>query len=104
MSAPGGPDGVRWGRMPRRRHIRGRAGPGSGPDPELDPEGPSADDLERFADESVACRRCGAEVSDLADSCPVCGASILGHGRRVPAWFVLAAALALVAFVLAYVI
>jgi len=40
---------------------------------ELDPEGPSAEDLERFGGDTLDCPRCGYEVYDEASVCPRCG-------------------------------
>lgn len=39
----------------------------------LDPEGPSADDLERFDRDTARCPACAAEVYDDASVCPICG-------------------------------
>ncbi len=35
-------------------------------------EGPSAEDLERFSDDTAHCPFCGAEIWDEADICPKC--------------------------------
>lgn len=53
-------------------------------------EGPSADDLERFSEDTAYCPECGAEISDLSEFCPQCGAAVSGRlGSRPPteAWF-----------------
>jgi hypothetical protein len=39
-------------------------------------EGPSGEDLEKFGDETVRCRECGADVWDEAEMCPKCGAAM----------------------------
>ncbi len=39
----------------------------------LDPDGPSAEDLDRFGDETVECPHCGARVWDQHESCTECG-------------------------------
>ncbi|MFI4898030.1 MAG: hypothetical protein ACIARR_09410 [Phycisphaerales bacterium JB059] len=39
----------------------------------LDPEGPSAEDLDRFGDETRTCPHCGSETWDQAQVCHVCG-------------------------------
>ena len=39
----------------------------------LDPEGPSAEDLDRFGDETRACPHCGSDAWDQAKLCHVCG-------------------------------
>ena len=38
----------------------------------LDPDGPSAEDLDRFGGETVTCPHCGAEVWDQHTRCHVC--------------------------------
>lgn len=48
----------------------------------LDPEGPSAADLERFGDEFITCPSCGADVYDQATSCARCGHVLLGEKPR----------------------
>ncbi|MEO0513319.1 MAG: hypothetical protein AAF108_10560 [Planctomycetota bacterium] len=42
----------------------------------LDPEGPSAIDLERFGSETRFCPTCSAEVWDQTDVCHECGGTI----------------------------
>ena len=37
-------------------------------------EDPSPEDIERFSRGEAYCPECGAELSDLADICPHCGA------------------------------
>ena len=39
----------------------------------LDPEGPSAEDLDRFGSEYRRCASCGASFYDQATVCPSCG-------------------------------
>ncbi|MFG0252563.1 MAG: hypothetical protein ACF8NJ_06790 [Phycisphaerales bacterium JB038] len=79
---------------------------------DLDPEGPSAEDLERFsrADASgesgtVRCQDCRREIFDDADVCPHCGAFQLRkaskRGRIVIA---IVALIVLLAFLFGYVI
>lgn len=72
-----------------------------------DDEGPSQADLERFGGDDVPCPSCGADVYHDAPFCPRCGHAIMEseiRGRRVPPsrrpWFVAAALLALIAFVI----
>jgi len=47
---------------------------------ELDPEGPSPEDLAEFGDDggvdTVECPRCGSEVCQDVDRCPACGADM----------------------------
>jgi|GEM_PF-1052823 len=47
-----------------------------GYDEGLDPEGPSADDLDRFGSEFITCPNCHAEIYDQAPQCPHCRHSI----------------------------
>lgn len=70
----------------------------------LDPEGPSAEDLDRFGDETLVCPHCGAEVWDQATACHVCGRRLDERPKGQPpmpmwAWITLFIALALIAFV-----
>lgn len=43
----------------------------------LDPEGPSADDLDRFGDELIPCSECGRMVYDQTVLCPHCGGAVM---------------------------
>lgn len=69
-------------------------------------EGPSAEDLERFGDDTGHCPECGAEVSDMAEFCPECGDHIGGKvSSREPIeagcrkqWMILIAIALLIAF------
>lgn len=78
------------------------------PDPDwdiaegLDPEGPSAEDLDRFGDEMVRCPHCGKAIYDQAELCPHCGMAIERPPGRVPAWAV-ALVVLLVALLLYFV-
>lgn len=65
---------------------------------DLDPEGPSAADLDRFGGETITCPTCHAEVYDQATVCPHCGEVLTGKEGRIPAWAVWAAGLVLLAF------
>jgi uncharacterized membrane protein YvbJ len=47
-------------------------------------EGPSAEDIERFGDETGHCPECGAEIWDDIAACPACGAWIAGGTRSRP--------------------
>lgn len=71
---------------------------------ELDPEGPSVDDLERFGDATVSCPSCGTEMYDQATICPTCGTPV-GTGERsgLPPWAVFAAGALLLAFFAVFV-
>lgn len=46
----------------------------------LDPEGPSAADLERFGGEFITCPNCGHEAYDQADTCDRCGRDLAAAG------------------------
>lgn len=65
---------------------------------ELDPEGPSAADLERFGDEWRACENCGEPFSDMSDVCPHCGQVGGAASGRAPMWIWIGAAGALIGF------
>lgn len=54
-------------------------------DDELDPEGPSPDEIDESDDDETAtlsCPACDAEVYEDADVCPSCGASMTPVARR----------------------
>jgi len=56
----------------------------------LDPEGPSAADLERFGGETITCPVCGVETYDQAELCHNCGAAQgLSTGPNRTLWTVL---------------
>lgn len=59
------------------------------PEPDLDPEGPSEADLDRFGDESVTCPNCGADYYDQLDACPHC-ATEPGAGKPPMAGWLMA--------------
>ncbi|MEM7755843.1 MAG: hypothetical protein AAF297_09440 [Planctomycetota bacterium] len=69
----------------------------------LDPEGPSADDLDRFGDESIKCWKCGADYYDQLDACPHCNAEPGKAGSGMPAWMWVVAAGGMVAFLWVFV-
>jgi uncharacterized OB-fold protein len=41
---------------------------------EIDPEGPSEEDLDRLNNRTARCTECGEEIFDYTDVCPYCGA------------------------------
>jgi hypothetical protein len=69
-------------------------------------EGPLESDLEELGgdDESstAPCSACGAEIYDDSPQCPACGQYILATGNSthgLTRWYLIAAAIALIAFV-----
>jgi hypothetical protein len=65
-------------------------------------EGPSDEDLERFGDETVRCRHCGAEVYDEAEWCHRCGGALGVEERKLPLWAWVTGVLLLGAFVVVF--
>jgi predicted nucleic acid-binding Zn ribbon protein len=55
----------------------------------LDPEGPSAADLDRFGDELVTCPNCGSQIYDQSEICPKCGHILETPAKRLPLWTIL---------------
>ena len=89
----------------RRRAVQGQVEAYQHDDPFDDPGMPLREDIERFGDVTMKCHECGAELFDDVAMCHNCGAAV-GPGAtesKLPMWVVLTAALALIAFVLAYV-
>lgn len=66
----------------------------------LDPDGPSAEDLERFGSETDACPECGSEVYDQAELCHVCGHAIERGPGSIPTWVGVAAAVGVLGLLL----
>lgn len=54
----------------------------------LDPDGPSAADLDRFGDEMILCPSCGRKIYDQAELCPHCGHAMEAEAGRFPFWMV----------------
>ena len=42
-------------------------------------EGPSAEDIARFSDDTAHCPNCGAEIWDAAEVCPRCHGYVSGN-------------------------
>lgn len=68
----------------------------------LDPDGPSADDLERFGGELRRCPACREDVYDQAELCHNCGHVFEDdpRGSAGKFWVIAAGVIALVAFTL----
>lgn len=65
----------------------------------LDPDGPSAEDLDRFGDEFITCPACRRPIYDQAELCPHCGHAIMQTQAPLKLWVILVAAVVLAAFV-----
>lgn len=70
----------------------------------LDPDGPSAADLDRFGDELTVCRECGERFYDQAELCPACGMPVREPERHMPGWVFVTTAAVIVAIVLFWVL
>lgn len=68
----------------------------------LDPQGPSADDLDRFGDEMTPCASCGRRVYDQAEVCPHCGGFV--HARQTTPWWALLVTAVLMLVLLIYLL
>lgn len=69
---------------------------------EADPEGPSAEDIERFGDEWRRCPRCSREIYDQAEICPYCGHALGAEPPRVPIRYILIVMAVLIVFILVF--
>ena len=69
-------------------------------DDDLDPEGPSAEDLERFSADDRLCPACGSSVYDEASVCPSCGEVLTEAASAAPKVAIIAAAAVVVAILL----
>ncbi len=71
---------------------------------ELDPDGPSEADIERFGAESRLCPECGADMYDDSTFCPSCGHVLMStDSSGTPPWAVIVVIVVLIAFVLVFV-
>ncbi|MCB9846150.1 MAG: hypothetical protein H6811_09220 [Phycisphaeraceae bacterium] len=70
----------------------------------IDPEGPSAEDLERFGDEFRTCPECGSLVYDQSEICQACGHAFEEKDAPVSRWWIAAVVVVLLAFVLVFVL
>jgi ribosomal protein L37E len=76
-------------------------------EPDLDeglhPEGPSANDLNRFGDEMTTCRQCGHRFYDQAEICPNCGTPVGSERSATPVWIIATVILVLIGIALVWV-
>ncbi len=65
-------------------------------------EGPSQDDLDRFADVTTTCKNCGTQLYDDVELCWNCGSplSASSHASMPPKWVMLTSAVLLALFLL----
>ncbi len=66
----------------------------------LDPDGPSAEDLDRFGDEFITCPNCHKSVYDQTEMCPYCGHAMMDTSSRANLWVIVVAVILLVVFLL----
>lgn len=71
---------------------------------DIDPEGPSRADMERFGDEFVTCPECKSLVYDQAEVCQACGRALHGEPKGPPMWAVGVGAAVVAALLGAWVI
>ncbi|MDQ7014320.1 MAG: zinc ribbon domain-containing protein [Planctomycetota bacterium] len=70
----------------------------------LDPDGPSAADLDEFGGEFIRCPHCGQEHYDQAELCPHCGMAREDEPEGgVPIWAIITTVVVLMAIVLFWV-
>ncbi|KAA0213741.1 MAG: zinc ribbon domain-containing protein [Leptolyngbya sp. PLA3] len=67
----------------------------------LDPDGPSAEDLDRFGDEFRTCPNCGRQIYDQADICPHCREAIIDKPAGAKWWVILVVVIVLIFFAFA---
>lgn len=56
----------------------------------LDPDGPSAEDLDRFGSELDTCPSCGSSIYDQAEMCPQCGEYLGETPKTLSLWVIFA--------------
>ncbi len=69
-------------------------------EPDLDPEGPSEADLDRFGDEFLTCSACGADYYDQLDACPHCSTEAGAAKPPMAGWLMAVIGLVVVGFLL----
>ncbi|GAB5497643.1 MAG: hypothetical protein Phyf2KO_27230 [Phycisphaerales bacterium] len=72
-------------------------------DDELDPEGPSGEDLRRLDKAMSRCPSCGSEIYDDTAKCPTCGEWI-GNEKSGNTMWTVVGVVVLIVFVLAWVL
>lgn len=70
---------------------------------QTDPEGPSAEDLERFGGETAGCPSCRREIFDDAAFCPYCGNVLTDSRHQLGPIFAIVAGVLVVLLVLSLV-
>lgn len=73
-------------------------------DDDIDPDGPSRADMERFGDEFVTCPECKSLVYDQAEICQSCGHALRAEPVGVPMWAIAVGATLVALMVGAYLI
>jgi uncharacterized paraquat-inducible protein A len=70
-------------------NARRRERPDWEPD-DLDPDGPSAADVDRFGEPTIECPHCQKWVYDQSELCPKCGMPLSTRPEsKMPAWLIL---------------
>lgn len=72
-------------------------------DEELDPDGPSAEDLRRLDQAMRRCPSCGSEIYDDTTKCPTCG-EWLSESKAGGSMWTIVGVVVLIVFVLAWVL
>jgi len=72
---------------------------------DLDPDGPSEADIEKFGAESRVCPECGSDMYDDSTFCPECGHALIDTTHSgMPKWAMVVVVVVLIAFVLVFVL
>lgn len=69
----------------------------------LDPNGPSAADLDQFGSEFMPCPHCNKDYYDQAEVCPHCGLPRDAVEGGMPVWVIATAVLVLLGIVMFWV-